>query len=32
MKPVIATDKQHRDEMHKGYVLQIGKKLGNLSW
>jgi hypothetical protein len=32
IKPVLATYKQHRDEMYKGYVFPIGEKPNNASW
>ncbi|MFT7036320.1 MAG: hypothetical protein ACJA2S_004849 [Cyclobacteriaceae bacterium] len=32
IKPVLATYKEHRDEMYKGYVFPIGEKPNNASW
>ena len=32
IKPVLATYKQHRDEMYKGYVFPIGEKPNNANW
>lgn len=32
IRPVLATYKQHRDEMYKGYVFPIGEKPNNANW